>query len=786
LKAVWLASAGSIALIGIHAPAHAQSGTTHGQNPDSATADSAASQTSIAEIVVTAQRRPERLQNVPVSVTAIGADTLKERGLNEATQLTIATPSLQIGQESSFSIRGIGTLAFSTTIDSSVAMAIDDVNIGRPLAGGNAFLDVAQVEVLNGPQGLLFGKNASAGLINITTVRPRIGITETLFDLEADARPGGSEGVIARATVNLPVSANSALRVSGIYNYQDSLTDHVSGDVPARYEDSNRQFGIRGKYLFEATDNLSIYLIGEYNEQHGLSGFADGTYRSLGLNSVNTPFLPTTNYEPGPKNLTAVSNAPGFRDLKNGGAQASISYVTSGGVEVSDIAAWRFYDFDQQNDGDITLGDGLDLNRSGSKYNQYTNEFRVALPADSRLTGQAGLYLFHSTLDGTTNRAGSNFFPAFLLPSFPFCVGATPAAGGPPNCSINNDYFLGTDKFYNLKTTSYAGFGQFTYQLFESFKIIAGARVTRDEIEIDLTQNQLNYFVPFGARGVFNQSYGNTNLSWRAGAQYNPTEAIMVYGTFARGYKGPGFNDTPATANADLTIKPETSDSFEIGLKSTWLNHKLTFNVTAFHNTLHNYQAQAFDTDIRTFLVKNAASVKNKGVEVSFVARPIPQLTINGSTTFLDSKFESFAGAQCYPGQPDPSCNVDNTFDAGGLRTPSSPKFSATMSATFEQPVSDGLSFVADVNYYHRSSINYLINGAPGATVSPIDILGGSIGFRGSNWTVAVFCKNCTNKIFPNYIGLESGDASAGIASYVQTLGYNSVRTIGARLNFNF
>ncbi|MEG3175407.1 TonB-dependent receptor [Sphingomonas sp. RB3P16] len=783
MKAFFLASASVLCAVSA-SPGWAQA-TTSPAAPPVANAPEATAQAegAVQDIVVTAQRRPERLQNVPVSVTVLGGDTLRSQALNDATQITIATPSLQLGKENSFAIRGIGTLAFSTTIDPSVATAIDEVNIGRPLAGGNSFLDVAQVEVLNGPQGLLFGKNASAGLINITTRAPELNHVGADFDVELDSRPRSGQGAIVRTTLNLPVSENSALRVSGLYNYQDSLTRHV--DVATgRYEDDVRQYGVRAKYLLKPTNNLSIYLIGDYNEQHGVSGFSDASYATLAPGSTDAPALAADGIKPGRNNFDVGSDAAGYRDLRNGGAQGKVSFTTDGGVEISNIAAWRFYNFALQADGDSTGADGLNQNTSTSKYNQYSNELRVALPSGSRLSGQAGLFFFRSTVDGTAARGGSNFLPGFLLPQFPFCVGATVRPGGPPNCSVNNAYFLGTDKQYSLGTTSYAGFGQLTYEVTNGLRLIAGGRVTHDKVTIDLLQNQRSYFFAFGASGRFAQEYSNTNFSWRGGVQYNPTQQIMLYATYARGYKGPGFNDTPPTVTSDLTIRPETSGSFEAGVKSTLFDRKLTLNISAFRNKLRNYQAQAFDTVLRTFLTKNAASVTNQGVEVTAVARPVPALTLNGSATFLDSQFDSFAGAQCYPGQA--NCGADGTFNAGGLTTPSSPKFSATAGATLQRPIANGLSAFIEGNYYHRSSINFTVSGAPGAGTAAIDLLGGSIGVRGDHWNAAIFCKNCTNVVYPNYKDLEAGDATVGIASYIQQFGYNSVRTIGARFGFNF
>ncbi|WP_260929602.1 TonB-dependent receptor [Novosphingobium sp. 9] len=743
---------------------------------------SADENTGIADIVVTAQRRSERLQDVPVSVTAISADALKDRGLNDASQLTLAAPSMQLGKDNTFTIRGIGTLAFAGTIDSSVATAIDEVNIGRPLASSPIFFDISQVEVLNGPQGLLFGKNASAGLVNIRSTDPVLGKFGGSFDLEGDSRPrpgSDGQGVIARSALNIPVSENSALRIAGVYSYQDPLTQHVGG-IGNRYDGALRQYGVRAKYLWEPTDALTIRLQGDYAESHGISGYYDSTYRELADGSIDAAPLAADGVVPSDKNLVHASDAPEYRDLKNGGAQAKVAYVLGNGMELSNIFAWRFYDLDQQIDADSTGQDGANVNHNISSYNQYSNELRLALPAGNRLSGQMGLFWFHSTLNTYLNIAGSNFVPSFLLPTYPFCVGADVSAP----CTSSNDYFLGIDKDYTLDTDSYAAFGQLTYELTDKLKLIAGGRVTHDKISIDLAQNQLSYFVPLAITGTFDQSYAHTDFSWRGGAQYNFTRDTMLYASYARGYKGPGFNDTAPVADADLRIKPETSHTLEVGFKGSFLNRHLVIDLSAFHTKFRNYQSQSFDSTLRTFLISNAASLTSKGVEVDVTAKPFEGLTLHGNATLLDAKFGDFPGVQCYAGQG--GCSSDGTFNAKGMTAPSSPKFTSTLGARYEHPVGGDLTAFVAGDWYHRSSIYYLVNHAPGAMLDAVDIFGASIGVRGDHWKFSVFCKNCTNKLMPNSIDLESGDQAAGKSSYLQTFGYNSVRTIGVQLGFDF
>jgi iron complex outermembrane receptor protein len=770
----------------------------------SAPSVSATEATQVEEVIVTVQRRSESLQKVPVSVTAVTAENLERRRLSDLTQISQAAPSLQIGQDATFSVRGVGTLAFAGTIDSSVALALDEVNLGRPFLGGPKFNDVERVEVLNGPQGLLFGKNASAGLLNIVTTRPVLGDFGGTVDFEALTRatPGSSRkanGVQARGTVNIPVSENSALRINALYADQEAPTTYV-GKAPAgtRQDLDLKSTSIKAKYLIEPNDKLSVYLIGDYNETHGVAGQGDRTYIELDSTSVNLPALTADGIVASEDNFEFGGDGAYWRDLITGGAQAKVAYLLDSGIEVSNLVAWRYYDQDQQYDIDTTSQNGANVNHTVARYDQYSNEFRVALPTGARLGGQAGLYYFKSTLDLQGQIGGNNYLPGFVAAGYPFCVGATATPGAPPPaCSVSNKYFLGSDKDYQLDTLSYAAFGQLTYDATEALKLIGGARLTRDEIDLHLVQGQVNYFTPLGGpRGTIDRSYGNTDFSWKIGAQYQATPKVMAYGFFGRGYKGPGFNDTAPTLTTSLVVEEETSKTAEVGVKSSFFENRLVVNVSAFHTKFDNFQVQSFDPVTRSYQVQNAASVISKGAEATVSARPVRGLTLNATAALLDSKFDQFAGAQCYPTQTTHGCSATvNMFDASGLTLPVSPKFTGSLQALYEFPSQGAVTPFVEGNLYHRSKINYLINQAPGATVDAIDILGASVGAQvGENLRVSLFCKNCTNEISPTSIGTDAGDASArnnrGQAtpklSYTRQVSMDAVRNIGLALTYKF
>lgn len=421
-----LAGAGMMA---IASTAHAQEQPT-GTGQAATAAPATDADANAGDIVVTAQRRSESIQRVPVSLTAVTADTLRSQQINDITQLTKAAPSLQIGADSTFAIRGVGTLSFSGTIDSSVALAIDDVNYGRPFLNVAKFIDLERIEVLNGPQGLLFGKNASAGLVNIVTAMPKLGQLSEVSEVEFASRetPGADRnapGIIARQTVNVPLGSIAALRINALYGYEEPPVTFVGAIPTGVRNDINRTtYQIKGKLLIEPSAALSIYIIGDYNKLTGLGGTGTFTYRQLAPGSGDLAPITTDGITASPSNFLYGGNGGYFRDLDTGGAQASIKYTLDSGIEISNLAAWRYYGLVQQLDIDGTSSSFADTNRTFGHYNQYSDELRLALPTGNRLSGQVGLFAFKSTLTNDSLLGGNNGLPSFVTSSFPFCVGA--------------------------------------------------------------------------------------------------------------------------------------------------------------------------------------------------------------------------------------------------------------------------------------------------------------------------------------------------------------------------
>ncbi|WP_144097008.1 TonB-dependent receptor [Croceicoccus sediminis] len=770
----------------------------HAQNTGSAntSGQDAQSQDQAGVIVVTAQRRSQDVLKVPVSVTVVGEQELQERGVNNLSGVTKLAPSLQVAQDNTFSVRGIGTGTFANTVEASVSQVVDDVVLGNREFASNAFYDVARVEVLNGPQGLLFGKNASAGLVNITTKRPVLGDLSMSADGEIvrRARPGkDGTGFQVRSTLNLPVGDNAAARLNAIYSEDDPVTV-VSVNPAVRNDLKKENFGVRAKFLFEPSDSLSVYIAGDLNRQRGITTRYDVTFREFGPNSQ----YPALGLVAGPENLNYSVDAPNYRDSDTGGLQANIAYEFDSGLELTSVSAWKTAKTDFQFDSDNTPFNFFNFNMSKGTYDQYSQELRLALPDENRLTGQAGLYFFRSDSAADGYRGGNLGFPDFISSGFPFCIGATPTAGPPPACNVSNRSFLGQDYAYTLQNTSYAAFGQVGYALTDTLKLTAGARLTREKAEIHLVENFGDYFVTLGVpRNISDQSVDATDLSYKVGLDWQATPDLLIYGFYGEGFKGPGFSNTSPSPGADLSVRPEISRGGEIGIKGRTLDDMVTFSASAFYTKFYDLQVQAFVQSLRTFVLSNAATATTKGIDLSVQARPAAGLELSASVAVLDASFNDYPGAQCYPTQTTGGCNAAvnssdpafvGTFNAAGYDVPLSAPFTATLGASYTVPIGPSLDADFGVGYYHRSSQSAGL-GEP-FKIPSWDTIDLRAGVAGDNWTLSLFCKNCTNSIRPISIGSDGGDANplAGppVLTLSQRFNFESVRTAGLRASFEF
>lgn len=725
--------------------------------------DAAARGATVNEVVVTAQRLEQNLQQVPVAVTAVGGEELRSRKLNDLNQIQLVAPSFQTTTDNAFSLRGVGSNIFLPTVDSSVGVMVDDVSLGVPLFQSNGvFNDIARIEVLRGPQGLLFGRNASAGLLSVVTNRPRLRETSGALGLEyanRDTADGGDFGAIVRGTLNLPVSENSALRINVLGSHQDPIAKAiVTAPAGSRIDQTQKRVAGRVKYLWEPSDATSLYAVADYSRERGVGGIWDRTLRTLGAGTY-TAALNRIGATPGPENLRYGIDSPSgnFRSVDTYGVSLSLSHELSPELTVSSITAWRRYDLQLNLDTDYSTNNLFNTNRNGSNNRQFTEELRLAFDFE-RIDGQVGLYYF-----GSVNNGHTQLFANF--------------GSGIPN-------FFGGDFDSRNTVDSVAAFGQVNVHVTDALTLIAGARLTRDKVKVRIAQDFGTYVNPpglYGPRGNFRFAESHTDLSYKFGGQYQFTPDVMGYLTYATGYKGPAYPQNLGSTAFDPYIAPETVKAVEGGLRSTVLDGRLRLNIAGFYNKYSDFQTQTYDPVAALFRLANAGGVRSQGVEIDAVARPTEFLTINFGASLIDTEFTDFV-TTCYPGQTVAQGCVAGQFQAKGLAPTNAPKFTSTLQALYDIPVgADTLTL--EGNWFHRSGVNFSPNGDPGTKLGDVDIFGASVTYQfNDRYRLSVFCKNCANKHVPTFLSHVTADALA----ILQSWNFNSVRTIGASFDVDF
>jgi iron complex outermembrane recepter protein len=754
-------------------PAYAQQAPSDGSKAAS-TGDE------LMEIVVTAQKRQENLQKVPIAITAVSADALRDRNIEEAAELPQLVPSLQ--QQSinnqvgsvNFAIRGVGTAIYGPQVESSVGTVVDEVAMSRPQFAAIQFFDMDRIEVLRGPQGMLFGKNASAGLINIVTNQPELGKFDALADFSTGLRDTDNSGtnVLAEGALNIPISPESALRITAFVNHEDAFDQNTFNPG----EDLGMtQGGVRVKYLIKPDDHWNILIAADYVKEDGpgnsvimrrsdaAGGFIAGLDQKAGIVAS-------------PDNTSMASNGPWFNHFTVGGEQANVTYTFDSGLSITDIAAYRFYTDSSNGDFDMLPESVWDITAQQRDYTQFSNELRVASPSGGRFEYQFGTYYLNLRAFDQTQQALN------LAGLFP------PTAAGITN--------LGSDFRPQSWNESVAAFGQAAFKVTDQFRLRAGVRETYDDVrfkDVFLAQGHGYVFaLPLYPLVPFDNHTDNTNFSYRAGAEYDIEPDVMGYVTYARGYKGPTYDQL----NGHL-VNPEIPDDLEVGLKGTFFERKLSLNVALFDENFHQFQAQAQEPGGATgFETLNAGNLTSRGVEVEFRARPIEGVTLSGGFTFNDAYYESFQGVACYPGLPTGPvaakgvCAPNNTTDASGNRLAYAPRWAGTFSATYERAFTGNLNWFIEGNSYYRSSVNFSPAGDPQDRIGGYAILGASLGVETTDgrWKLNFYARNLADKRIPSYVTEDPldgfyGDAKKG-GDYWQQFDANSFRLIGLSLAY--
>ena len=666
--------------------------------------------TTLGTVTVTATRREASLQEVPVAVSVVDGEQLERDNRNNVSAIVQQVPTLNYragasNKDTSLFVRGVGTISTSPGVEPTVATVIDGVVLGRPGQSTLDLLDLERIEVLRGPQGTLFGKNASAGVLNVVSK----GISEeTRGYVDYSHFGGGNEnrlrfGIGGRLTDTLKGSLSTLLG-----KYDGNVENVANGHDVNGYD----RKGVRGKLEFEPSDDLKITLIGDYSD--GRDTLPSGVITSTSSTAFASALRPVS---PSDHNRKINSDYKTYVDDINTGLSGQVDWKL-GDFTLTSITAWRGWDNTQYQDGDRSAQ--LPLVASHDKgevdYNQYSQELRLTSPKGQFNEYVLGLFYMHGKSEETYQRRSVN---------------ASVANNGRADYSVTND--------------SFAVFGENTFNFTDDLRGILGLRWTHDDLEYDHRRVSSSATPVTGIQPstASKGSVDEDGFSGRVGLQYDFSHDLMGYATYSRGYKGPAynvfFNMQPRDTQA---LKPETSDSYEIGLKATALNKRLTANLAVFHTDYDDYQANFFDTVANQVVTRliNAGSVKTQGVELDASFQATRQLKLSAALAYTKARVDHFncpAGAAA-------NCDID------GGRLPFTPDWKSYVRADYSIPLNNGLDLELSTDYSWQDEVQFSLDQNQNTIQGAYGIWNASIALADYNdgWRVALLGKNLADKSY--------------------------------------
>jgi iron complex outermembrane receptor protein len=738
-------------------------------------------------IVVTARKREENLVDVPLAVTVATAEQLKRDQVNNLNDLQRIAPALEVSQTAGGEsnggsrLRGLGTGVFNPSVQSSVALVVDQAPVGN--MAFNLLYDLAQVEVLRGPQGTLFGQGASAGVLNISTKAPSTnGLAANASIDFADKGTAGSEvgELIVNSAFNVPIGDQAAVRVASQYKRETGLQRSVTTGKDNKIED----YGVRVRALLKPSENFTVNL----NAEYGRSTSNSQTFFAIAIapNSL-TPFGPPGGtlggistgafLNPTGCNMSVISGRaeefcealPSSLSTSLGAVSAVVDWEVSDTLSLTSVSSYRMRSFKQfrRDFSRLSTSFAARQERTQEDSHGFSQELRANISGggfDVVVGGYYNDFKFDRTPTGTgpfafginTNRIG-----------FSVC-----SASGVGFCPVNTSF---TKELTENRTL--AGFADATFKLAEQFELFGGVRLT----DYSNTTNVQVFAATPGAPGTFKTT--ESNVSGRIGASFRPSPDTNIYGSFSRGYK-PTAVGTKATG-ALFELKPELTDAFEFGAKFRAGSLQLAAN--AFYSKIENFQSQT-SVFVGTALVSeplNVPSVKSKGFELTAMGEVAPGLSINTGYQFNDVRFPKTVLNAA--GAPVPYLGDDGVY-IGGTQFLFAPKHKFTISGEYSIAMGESMEAFFNANLIYKSKVLMAARTDPRYRYPAHETVNLGLGIRhpDGNWTASVFVRNLTKEREPTaYLASTfAGQPDGGIRAWpVSGL---TARVVGVRAGFDF
>jgi len=709
------------------------------------------------EVVVTATKTSASLQDVPVAVNAFNAETIQEAGINNANDLAIMTPSLTVTSNSSpfntkLAIRGIGTSQNDPALEPSVGLFVNGVFMGRSGLGMSDLTDIERIEVLQGPQGTLYGKNTNAGLISVFTKRPSFEGVEGYIEATA----GNYNKTQLTVAVTGPISDTVAYRLSGNTHQHDGYYDNVGGNDQNDADDWN----IQGKIIWEPSDQLSILLSGSTMGRDVTCCAADVVHENIVQDELENQGYPQDKNDPYDYEI-GVNQDSSF-DMESSMVSLNIDYDLGWGTLTS-ISAWSDYDYYTSGDADRSQLDAMYTLEEYSAGESLSQELQLT-SSYGDIDYMLGLFYYDQEIQrgdgGPTTYLGEDFLTIAGQQGLPGDISTIAQPG---------DYLFGQNIW---DSQTFAVFSQATWHVADRWHFTGGIRWTEEDREADLFVDNFSTSLAAGDDSLdtlFDLSAepidavldrNSENVDWLLKAAYDVGDDSMVYASASTGTKSGNFNGVNGTVE-EREFDDEFTTSYEVGLKSTLFDSSVRLNAAIFLTEIEDYQTQRGREDGLGTTVVNEGEAETSGIDIQLEARPLSNLTLSAGVIYLHN-YEVTEG----PSEGRPLLHAAD--------------YSGNLGATVVFPLGDGMLFLRGDYTYQDDHITTGVANYQEKDVDDRTLVNMRTGWRNDQWNISIWGKNLTDD---EYASLTPGrNAYVGHTAYFLT----PPKTYGATVRYNF
>lgn len=733
-------------------------------------------------IVVTAsRRRDEDVQDVPVAISVISSETLEKRGDFTLGQIQQQVPSLQVfsfnPRNTNINIRGLGSNVALTNdgLENGVGFYIDNVYYGRVGLSQFDLVDLQSIEVLRGPQGTLFGKNTTSGVINITSKKPSF---DPEFSGEASLGNHGFRQIRASASAGL-VPDLLAVRISGAISGNDGFLFNKTTNTRAQ---NYRNESVRGQLLLTPSPEFEVRIIGDYAKQeqdHVLSVFADLHTTYLNGATIPNNFAQRAARFPGytlpafrPFDRVGEADSHYQSNMEGYGVSGEVNW-DFGSAALTSITAYRWWDWNPANDGDSTSLPITTKAQQANRQRQFSQELRLASKGSRTVDYVIGAYYFWQIVNGY---GATRYGPAAALWNLP-TANQTIASAALDGFEANSTS--------TPETRTFALFGQTDWHLSDALTLTTGLRWTHEKkagtfsqfwvdgadlsgftaaqvTAINAIRTQFNPVTNFSTKFSENNLSGLVTLNWKVSPDAN------LYASYSRGNKSGGLNLTALPAGIAPEVAPEKVDAFELGFKSQFLDRRATFNAAAFWTEIRDYQTAITEqvpntVNVRQYIA-NIPKVRSRGVEGGLAFHVSDNFSFTASASYTDAKYVKYSNAP----QAVENLNLGGIQDLSGKPLSGVPEFAWSVGADGSAPLGElggrELSLYAHADYARRSSFNTSATNSAWAQVPGFGIANARIGLKTGDglWDLSVWARNLLDKdYFLNLSAANTGVVTA-------------------------